>query len=138
MLKPTLATWQSRAWTATSAIVLKNGYRDVYRGGYQARVRYAYVARGVRRVSDRVAFGHADTFFWKTSLNAFLAHYPKGRRIICYVDPRNADRAVLNRAFSWYNVVIGVGAALIGLFIGASMLTTYAGMRNSIDGSSSN
>ncbi len=92
--------------------------------GYSPKVRYEYI------VNEKVYTG-GQFWFDQTLLNskeeaqALIQPFPVGAESVCYVDPNNAERAVLVReGQTTSNIVIGAFIGFFALFTGIGSLVS--------------
>jgi hypothetical protein len=104
----------AQGWPATEGEVVKSEvYRD--RGVYYPRVEYRYLVEGSELTGSVVSFGGVfGTNFSKTPARSVVDHYPSGRQVLVYYDPRRPSRSCLERTagLRWL-MFAGVGVAML-------------------------
>lgn len=103
-LKPTLNYLSARNWVETPCTVISSKVLSSYSDGsstYRPHIEYQYVFDKVSYRSQQYdAFGS-----WYSSgrsgKQAIVDRYPPGSTSICYVNPFDPNRAILNRNYSW-------------------------------------
>lgn len=107
-------SWQETPCTIVSSRVAESSDSDG--STYRVDITFSYTADGVERQSSRYDFMEGSSSGYDGK-KAVVDRYPPGSRAICYVDPEDPGRAVLNRDFS--------AIYLIGLF---PLLFLFAGL----------
>ena len=120
-IRPVGLIVEARSWRETPCTIVSSAVAESYDsedGGttYKVDITFAYPADGGERQSNRYDFMDAYSSGYDGK-KAVVDRYPPGSRAICYVDPEDPKRAVLNRDFS--------AIYLIGLF---PLLFLFAGL----------
>ncbi len=84
----------SLSWPTADATVVASEVGETDRG-WQPHVVYSYVHEGEQFVSERYSFGKDDRYSVSEALRIPHA-YPVGAMVSCYVDPQDAEQAVLH------------------------------------------
>ena len=101
-IKPIARMRRAANWQPVSAIIEESEVcaNDVGEEvTYTPHFRYSYVIDGQTYNSSRYSFFAG----WPIGYNAkktLLDQFPRGKQIICYVDPRHPSRAVINRGIT--------------------------------------
>lgn len=109
-------SWQETPCTIVSSRVAESHDSDDGGTTYKVDITFAYTAAGGERQSNRYDFMDAYSSGYDGK-KAVVDRHPPGSRAICYVDPGDPGRVVLNRDFS--------AKYLIGLF---PLLFLFAGL----------
>ncbi len=101
LVRPVVQTVGALSWREVPCTILESGVKE-HSGSddttYSVAVRYEYEVDGRLYRSDRYRFlgGSSSGYEGKAEVVAGL---PVGSRQVCYVDPKDPSRAVLNRSF---------------------------------------
>ncbi|MBF0185239.1 MAG: DUF3592 domain-containing protein [Magnetococcales bacterium] len=104
-LYPFSQTIQSQNWLLVEGKIFSSGYiksdnqqTDRMQFFYQTAVKYEYVLDRQRYLGERVEFGLTDqSFFFQEFAEKILQRYPLGKPVRVYVNPQQANEAVLER-----------------------------------------
>ncbi len=89
----------ARFWTATPAMVISSSIDNTRRNEYCIVIEYQYELNRVRYISKRYEFGYRS-YNNPDIPEKIIADYPAGKKITCYVDPKNLQEAVISRNLS--------------------------------------
>jgi Protein of unknown function (DUF3592) len=120
----------TRSWSVGRAQVLESYVNDS-ENSLALHVKYSYIVRGTRYVSDTIAPNNYayDNPACKASLASMqkmLAPYPVGATVPVYFDPQDPQKAVLTRSESIFTNAIIVLVALIFIVVGFGLMGSKA------------
>ena len=107
MAKMGFEAWSSRHWQAVPATVVDIEYQRHDRAPPKVVIHYRYVYAGKTYVSDRMGLGWGYENFgnWRDPWHErAVAARAGGAPLTAWVDPRQPERAVLERALRWGRV----------------------------------
>jgi len=115
----------SEQWPLASGEVLESVVATEWSDGkmYYPAVRYRYSVGGKSYEAERVRFGGPLKASWRSSAEAVVARYQKGRQVRVRYSPSHPELAVLEPGASWYIWFILLGGAL---FIGIGITKVLA------------
>ena len=109
----------ARSWRETPCTIVSSQvgeHSDSDGSTYSVDITFAYTVDGVDRQSSSYDFSKGSSSGYDGK-KAVVDRYPAGSRAVCYVDPEDPERAVIDRDFS--------AGYLIGLF---PLLFLFAGL----------
>jgi Protein of unknown function (DUF3592) len=108
-------------WEKTECLIKKS---DVVYGARQQpacthSLAYAYETSGGRKTGDTWRLDPGIPYARCSDWASFASKFPPNATMRCHVDPRNSDRAVLDRGniFSVFALIVPLGLLLIGMSI---------------------
>ncbi|HEV2846539.1 MAG TPA: DUF3592 domain-containing protein, partial [Thermoanaerobaculia bacterium] len=108
----------ARSWQETPCTIVSSRVDEISSSDgatYRVDITFSYMAEGGERQSNRYDFSEGSSSGYGGK-KAVVDRYPPGSRAVCYVDPEDPGRAVLNRDFS-ATYLIGL-VPLVFLFVG--------------------
>jgi hypothetical protein len=129
-LKPWLDVRKSQSWIETPCVIRESKVKSSTSDGktsYHPYVEYSYQAQNRDRVGTQFSFG-SDTSKNQFEIQQQIAPYTIGGESVCWVDPQNPDRSVLQRTvpitstifalvFGGFFAAFGVGGILLALAV---------------------
>ena len=101
---------------------------------YTPDIVFSYVVEGQVYRSDRISFSGVKAYVPEKNAQASLAPYPSGGRTICYYDPEDPGRAVLDPGISMGSFGLGLlGLVLTAMGVGGLGFVFYR-LRGAIKG----
>jgi hypothetical protein len=129
-LLPWLRLLDARSWQETECTVLSSEVRS-HRSDdgttYSIDILYEYERDGRIRRSNQYSFASWSSSGYDSKAEV-VAEHPPGTRTVCYVDPDDPGRAVLDRGLSW-EYLIGL-LPLIFVLAGAAVIRFGITSRN--------
>ncbi|HXU30526.1 MAG TPA: DUF3592 domain-containing protein [Thermoanaerobaculia bacterium] len=116
LIRPVAQTIAARSWREVPCTILESGVK-AHSGSdsttYSVAVRYEYEVDGRLYRSDRYRFlgGSSSGYEGKAEV---VAGFPVGSRKVCYVDPKDPSRAVLDRSLGAWVLLSLIPLGLIG------------------------
>lgn len=129
-------TWHSADWVETPCVIQRSevkSRRSDDSTTYSVYVRFAYEWQGARHIGERYDFSTGSDSGSKSKYAAVKAN-PRGKKTVCYVNPRVPSEAVLVRSaggLAWLPVLIGGVFSLFGVL--ALTLGFFAPGRKQVD-----
>jgi hypothetical protein len=137
-LRPLHGVWQSQKWIETPCVIESSrveSRRDDDGTTYKVAVLYAYEFNGAAYKSSRYQFFNYSSS-GRAAKERVVRQYPAGKKTVCYVNPEDPTRAVLNRGVPpdiWFILIplvfVGVG---LGGMIFAVRHARRAGKRQAV------
>lgn len=130
LVRPIQRMMAAKSWEAHPCTIVNSNIESSRSSNgitYRVTIRYRYTIEG--RNFESSQYGFADDV-WSSgykSKQEILDRYPPGTNAICYVNPRDADEAVLHRGWE-NNLLIGIVPAIF-LVIGVVGLV-FSGKKN--------
>lgn len=84
---------------------------------YSALVSYTYQVENTLYTSDRISFGGKSSYSKPDKVKMVLGHYPEGKSVSVFYDPKKPEEAVLARSAEGSGVILvaGISFLVIGL-----------------------
>jgi hypothetical protein len=113
--------WPSAEGKVTSSYVQKQ-VRSIKDGSkkptYYPKIRYQYSVGGKSYTGERISFSGGEGGEEKSEAQAVVDRYLSGQKVIVYYDPKNPERAVLEKGFTWKTFMpfaAGLGFLVVGI-----------------------
>ena len=129
--RPVLDALLARSWREVPCTILHSSVRS-HTGDdsttYNVEVFYEYEVDGRTYRSSRYRFLGGSSSGYEAKA-ARVAELPAGRRTVCYVDPKNPARAVLDRSLGAWALLSLIPLTLLAVGVGATMSAVRRGFR---------
>lgn len=116
-VKEVAAAHATRSWVETPCVILESGAEPDGDAGYVPTIRYRYTFAGAERTSEST-HRQRKTFDNVRDADAFAARYTVGGETVCYVNPDDPDRAVLERDRTFGPAILAIPLALVFVAVG--------------------
>jgi hypothetical protein len=115
---------QASRWPTTSGRIVASGvdvfrYRApddrIWRTHHKSNVVYEYEVNGRRFLGDRLILGVTFSSTHRRVIDSQARHYPVGREVLVYYDPKNPGESVLQPRSAWHYLLWIIAAAIFAL-----------------------
>jgi hypothetical protein len=120
----------SQSWNEVPCQIVSSEVGD-HGDTYSVDITYTYEAGGQVHTSSRYNFFVGSTS-GVASKQAIVDRYPAGSSAVCFVNPKNADEAVLTREFTWGYALGGIGFIFIAVGIAAGRAISRQSARRAV------